>query len=84
MRPTRTGKLKHNNGFHTHLMSARPASKRRKIRRASVLFEGHARNMRQMMGISGIHPNKIRHERELAAKAAAAEGKPAKSTAERK
>jgi hypothetical protein len=39
--------------------------------------------MRQMMGISGIHPNKIRHERELAAKAAS-EGEPAKSTAERK
>ena len=31
------------------------------------MFEGHARNMRKMLGVSGIHPGKIRHERELAA-----------------
>jgi large subunit ribosomal protein L35 len=66
MRMTSTGKLKHGHAFHSHLMSARPATKRRRIRRPAVLFEGHARNMRKLMGVSGIHPGKIRHERELA------------------
>ncbi|HEY1921300.1 MAG TPA: bL35 family ribosomal protein [Tepidisphaeraceae bacterium] len=64
---TRTGKLKRHHGFTSHLMSARPSSRRRKLRRPAILFEGHARNMRKLMGVSGIHPNKIRHERELAA-----------------
>ena len=73
MRVTRTGKLKRSHGFHSHLMSARPSSKRRKIRRAAVLFEGHARNMRQLMGISALRPGKIRHERELADMAEEAE-----------
>jgi hypothetical protein len=54
-------------------MSARPATKRRRIRRPAILFEGHAKNMRKLLGISGIHPAKIRHERELAAAAKAAE-----------
>jgi large subunit ribosomal protein L35 len=67
LRLTRTGKLKRNHGFTSHLMSARPSSRRRKLRRPAILFEGHARNMRKLMGVSGIHPNKIRHERELAA-----------------
>ena len=67
---TRTGKVKRHHAFTSHLMSARPASKRRKLRRSAVLFEGHARNMRQMMGVSGVRPNQIAHERRLAAKAA--------------
>jgi len=66
-RLTATGKLKRHHSFTSHLMSSRPASKRRKLRRAEILFEGHARNMRKLMGVSGIHPGKIRHERELAA-----------------
>jgi len=70
MRITSTGKLKHGHSFHTHLMSARPATKRRRIRRPAILFEGHAK---KLLGISGIHPAKIRHERELAAAAKAAE-----------
>jgi large subunit ribosomal protein L35 len=73
MRMTSTGKLKHGHCFHTHLMSARPAGKRRKIRRPAILFEGHARNMRKLMGVGGIHPGKIRHDRELAAAEAGAE-----------
>jgi large subunit ribosomal protein L35 len=76
-RKTKTGKLKRHHSFTSHLMSARPSSKRRKLRRPAVLFEGHARNMRKLLGISAIRPEKIRHERELAAhqKAKAAEGK---------
>jgi large subunit ribosomal protein L35 len=73
---TATGKVKHNHSFTSHLMSARPATKRRKLRRPAILFEGLARNMRQLMGVGGIHPGKIRHERELAAhKAAEAKAK---------
>jgi large subunit ribosomal protein L35 len=71
LRLTRTGKLKRSHSFHTHLMSARSAGKRRKIRRPAILFEGHARNMRKLMGVDGIHPGKIRHEREIAARQAA-------------
>jgi large subunit ribosomal protein L35 len=83
LRLTRTGKLKRNHSFTSHLMSARPSSKRRKLRRPAMLFEGHARNMRKLMGVSGIHPNKIRHERELAAENKGPEAKaaPAKATA---
>jgi large subunit ribosomal protein L35 len=75
LRLTRTGKLKRHHSLTSHLMSSRPSSKRRKLRRPEILFEGHARNMRKLMGVSGIHPGKIRHERELAAaeKAAAAD-----------
>ena len=53
LRLTRTGKLKRNHSFHTHLMSSRPATKRRKLRRPAILFEGHARNMRKLMGVCG-------------------------------
>jgi large subunit ribosomal protein L35 len=77
VRMTSTGKLKHGHGFHSHLMSARNAAQRRRIRRPAVMFEGHARNMRKLIGVSGIHPGKIRHERELAAKEKEAGAKPA-------
>jgi large subunit ribosomal protein L35 len=63
---SRTGKLKRQHSFHTHLMSARTSKKRRHLRRPEILFEGHARNMRQLMGISGTRPKKIAHERMLA------------------
>jgi large subunit ribosomal protein L35 len=73
LRLTSTGKLKRGHSFRSHLMSSRPASKRRKLRRPAILFEGLARNMRKLMGAAGIHPAKVRHERELAAREAAAE-----------
>ena len=65
---TRTGKLKRHHAFTSHLMSARPAKRRRKLRRAAILFEGHARNMREFMGISRLKPAQIEHERALAEK----------------
>jgi hypothetical protein len=49
-------------------MSARPAKRRRKLRRASVLHEGHARNMRLFMGVSKVKPLKIAHDRAIARK----------------
>lgn len=66
---TKTGKLKAHHGFTSHLMSARSGNKRRKLGRAAVLFEGHARNMRYMMGLSKLKPSKVAHDRALAAKA---------------
>jgi large subunit ribosomal protein L35 len=71
---TKTGKLKRHHSFTSHLMSARPANKRRKLRRSAILFEGHARNMRQLMGISHLNPARVEHERALEEKAKAAEG----------
>jgi large subunit ribosomal protein L35 len=68
---SKTGKIKRHHSFTSHLMSARPANKRRKLRKPEILFEGHARNMRKMMGISGVRPKQIAHERRLAAAAAA-------------
>ena len=65
---TKTGKLKRHHAFTSHLMSARPANKRRKLRRSAILFEGHARNMRAMMGLSHLKPAQVEHERALAEK----------------
>jgi large subunit ribosomal protein L35 len=67
-RVTKTGKVKHNHCFTSHLMSSRPAKRRRKLRRASVLHEGHARNMRLFMGLSKLKPKKIAHDRAVAAR----------------
>jgi large subunit ribosomal protein L35 len=64
---TKTGKLKRHHAFTSHLMSARPAGKRRKLRRPAILAEGHSRMYRQMMGISVKKPLKTEHERALAA-----------------
>lgn len=67
---SKTGKLKRGHSFTSHLMSARSANKRRKLRRPAILFEGHARNMRQMMGISHLNPAREAHERALEEQAA--------------
>jgi large subunit ribosomal protein L35 len=64
---SKTGKLKHHHGFTSHLMSARSGNKRRGLRRPEVLFEGHAKNMRKLMGISKLKPGKVAHDRALAA-----------------
>jgi large subunit ribosomal protein L35 len=54
---TAKGKLKRGHSLTSHLRSARTAKKKRELRRPEILFEGHARNMRKLMGISGKHPN---------------------------
>jgi len=69
---TKTGKVKGRHGFHSHLMSSRPANRRRKLRKPQLLHEGHARNMRRFMAVSALKPNKIAHDRALAAKKEAA------------
>lgn len=65
---TGTGKLKRRHTLSTHLRSARDAKKKRHLGRPAILAEGHARNMREMMGLRGVRPNQVRHERELAAR----------------
>jgi large subunit ribosomal protein L35 len=72
---SKTGKLKRHHSKTSHLMSARSPALRRRLRKSEILFEGHARNMRALMGISGTRPNKIAHERALKEKAEADKGK---------
>ena len=66
-RVTATGKLKRRHTLSTHLRSARDSKKKRHLGRPAILNEGHARNMRAMMGITGTRPNKARHLRQLRA-----------------
>lgn len=66
-RVSKTGKVKRGHSLRSHLMSGRSSKKKRHLRRPAILFEGHARNMRQLMGVSGRRPNQIAHERELEA-----------------
>ncbi|HSI34456.1 MAG TPA: 50S ribosomal protein L35 [Tepidisphaeraceae bacterium] len=63
-----TGKVKHNHCYTSHLRSSRSSKRIRKLRRASVLFEGHAKNMREFMGLKGVRPNQTATRRELDAK----------------
>ena len=69
---TKTGKLKRGHSKTSHLMSARTPAKKRHLRKSEMLFEGLAKNMRKMMGISKLKPNRTAHRRALAAKKAAA------------
>jgi large subunit ribosomal protein L35 len=71
-RVTATGKLKRGHSLTSHLRSARTAKKKRELRRPEILFEGHARNMRKLMGISGNHPSTHRAKPRKAAPTAAA------------
>jgi large subunit ribosomal protein L35 len=66
---TKTGKLKRHHCKTSHLMSARTPKAKRQLRASAILFEGHAKNMRQLMGISKLKPAKVAHERALAEKA---------------
>ena len=73
---TKTGKLKHRHEKTSHLRSGRDSAMKRRLGRAGVLAEGHAKNMRRYMGVAKLKPNKIAHERALKAKeTAAAESK---------
>ena len=74
---TKTGKLKGGHSKTSHLMSGRTSAKKRHLGRPSILFEGHAKNMRQMMGISGLRPKQVAADRALAEKKKAAEAVPA-------
>jgi large subunit ribosomal protein L35 len=64
-RVSATGKVKHNHMFTSHLRSSRSSKRIRHLRRASVLFEGHAKNMRRYMGLTKLRPNQIAARRKL-------------------
>ena len=72
-RVSATGKVKHNHMFTSHLRSSRSSKRIRHLRKAAVLFEGHAKNMRRYMGLSKLRPAQVVHERKLAAAAKAEE-----------
>ena len=59
---TATGKLKRYHSLTSHLRSSRPAKKKRELRRPEMLFEGLARNMRRLMGVSKS-PGRAAHRR---------------------
>src|SRR6476469_9528240 len=83
-RVTGKGKLKRGHSLTSHLRSARTAKKKRELRRPEILFEGLAKNMRKMMGISHLHPNankKVASGPAAAAEAAPAAKAPAKKAA---
>lgn len=63
---TATGKLKRRHTKSTHLRSGRSAKLKRQLGRPAIMAEGHARNIRRMMGVNGLKPLKIAHERALA------------------
>lgn len=63
---TATGKVKRRGGMSTHLRSVRSGNMKRRLGRPMILAEGHARNMRYFMGLSGKKPNRVAHLRALA------------------
>ena len=69
MKLTATGKLKHRHEKNSHLRSRRNSALKRRLGRPGVLAEGHSRNMRKFMGVTGVRPNKIAHEKAVAAAA---------------
>ena len=78
-RVTASGKLKRNHSLTSHLRSARTAKKKRELRRPEVLFEGIARNMRRLMGVSAKGPGKTATRKRALARAAAAAAAPTAS-----
>ena len=68
---TATGKVKRRGTMSTHLRSVRTGNMKRRLGRPAILAEGHARNMRFFMGVSGKKPNRVKHQRELKAAEAA-------------
>src|SRR5204863_9495751 len=66
MKVTKTGKIKHRHEKNSHLRSGRSSQLKRKLGRPGLLDEGHARNMRRLLGLTKLKPNKVIHERALA------------------
>ena len=66
---TGTGKLKRRCGFNSHLNSVRSGDMKRRLGGTEIVHEGHAKNYRLFMGVSGLRPKRIEHERALRAKA---------------
>ncbi len=76
---SKTGKVKRRHALSSHLRSGRPSNKKRALRRPAILCETLGRNIRLFVGMSGLNPNRVRHERAIRARdERAAEGQPEK------
>ncbi|MDB5328748.1 MAG: Ribosomal protein [Phycisphaerales bacterium] len=64
---TATGKVKRQGTMSTHLRSVRSGNMKRRLGRPAILAEGHARNMRYFMGVSGKKPLRVAHNRAVKA-----------------
>ena len=77
---TAKGKLKRHHSLTSHLRSSRTAKKKRELRRPEIVFEGLARNMRKLMGVSKSPGSLMNRAKRRAALArAAAEAKTAEA-----
>ena len=66
---TATGKVKRRGGMSTHLRSVRSGNMKRRLGGSEIVHEGHAKNYRRFMGISGKRPMRTAAERTLKATA---------------
>ena len=64
---TKTGKLKRHHAMTSHLLSGRTSKTKRHLRRAAILHEGLAKNMRRLMGVGGKNPARYAHEQQVKA-----------------
>ena len=62
---TKKGKVKAHHSFTSHLRSSRTSKKKRHLRRAAVMAEGMARNVRRMVGMSHLNPIREAHEQRV-------------------
>jgi large subunit ribosomal protein L35 len=62
-----TGKLKRHHAKTSHLLSVRTGNTKRKLGRSAILSESMAPRMRKLIGKKGLNPNRIAHERAVAA-----------------
>lgn len=72
---TGTGKVMRGCGFNSHRNSVRSGNMKRRLGGTELVHEGHARNIRMFMGVSKLRPNRIAHQRKLAAAKATSESK---------
>ena len=75
---TAKGKLKRHHTLTSHLRSSRSSKKKRELRRPEITFEGLARNMRVLMGVSKSPGRTMHKAQKRAAKAAVAAATAAK------
>ena len=66
---TATGKLKRHHAKTSHLLSTRNGNTLRKLGRSAITSETHAPRLRKLIGKKGLNPNRIKHERAVAAAA---------------
>ena len=79
-RVSATGKVKRHHAYTSHLRSARSSKRKRHLRGTAILAEGLARNIRGWMGMHGVRPKKVAHQRRLKAAQSGTEAAAATAT----